>query len=84
MFTIDNHELVLIDTDVVTRVKEPNLDLVITVLRTDGATLAADQTGALPVAVPETQTARPASPPPAIAGTTCKTSGQQRTSVGAL
>jgi hypothetical protein len=43
MFTIDNYEFVLIDTDVVARVKEPRLDLVITVLRTDGATLAANQ-----------------------------------------
>jgi hypothetical protein len=43
MFTIDNYEFVLIDTDVVAKVKEPNLDLVITVLRTDGTTLAADQ-----------------------------------------
>lgn len=43
MFTIDNYEFVLIDTNVVARVKEPNLDLVITILRTDGATLAADQ-----------------------------------------
>lgn len=43
MFTINNYEFVLIDTDVVARVKEPNLDLVITVLRTDGTTLAADQ-----------------------------------------
>ena len=39
-------------------------------------------TGALPVAVPETQTAQSSAPPPAIAGTTCKTPGQQRTSGG--
>jgi hypothetical protein len=39
-------------------------------------------TGALPVAVPETQTAQSSAPPPAIAGTTCKTVGQQRTSGG--
>ena len=43
---------------------------------------AALVTGALPVAVPETQTAQPSAPPPAIAGTTCKTPGQQRTSGG--
>jgi hypothetical protein len=39
-------------------------------------------TGALPVAVPETSDARSTTPPPAIAGTTCKTLGQQRTSGG--
>lgn len=39
-------------------------------------------TGALPVAVPETHSARPATPPPAIAGTTCKNVGQVRTSSG--
>ena len=43
---------------------------------------AALVTGALPVAVPETQTAQSSAPPPAIAGTTCKTPGQQRTSGG--
>ena len=43
---------------------------------------AALVTGALPVAVPETQTAQSSAPPPAIAGATCKTVGQQRTSGG--